>query len=356
MAENRALLSQDEIDALVSFLTMKETVGNEVLDQQSIDRLVKVLSEQKNEKEEVKETEAGRFLGNAILSVEQDIAVQREQCTLLYEKGIKKYFGLGCIQLICNSTNIDSMCEVFKSSEYFFRDLRFYIKREYDFNGLVIDNIENVHDVFRVVGNIVGKNVYNVERKVFSQGDNVPKKIAEISSEFNFVYELKNTIILQLLNVDRNWNLYSRFIYGIFIIFAYVCILTVVISIKYGKFILNFDVLALLLVLVIFLEVKSCLLEVKKLKERHKVNFISFFEDHLVYTNQYITVSVKYEDILGIKIIKNPLQKKYNFCTFSINAKNVFRKNENIGSGNFELECIEFSDEKINQLKLFLKQ
>ncbi len=97
MAENRALLSQDEIDALVSFLTMKETVGNEVLDQQSIDRLVKVLSEQKNEKEEGKETEAGRFLGNAILSVEQDIAVQREQCTLLYEKDAQDMAHILCV-------------------------------------------------------------------------------------------------------------------------------------------------------------------------------------------------------------------------------------------------------------------
>lgn len=100
MAENRALLSQDEIDALVSFLTMKESVGNEVLDQQSIDRLVKVLSEQKNETEDAKEKEAGRFLGNAVLSVETDIAVQREQCMLLYEKDAQDMAHILCVNRI----------------------------------------------------------------------------------------------------------------------------------------------------------------------------------------------------------------------------------------------------------------
>ena len=47
MSDNKALLSQDEIDALVSFLKTKDKIGNEVLDQTSIDRLVEILNEAK---------------------------------------------------------------------------------------------------------------------------------------------------------------------------------------------------------------------------------------------------------------------------------------------------------------------
>lgn len=101
MAENRALLSQDEIDALVSFLTTKETVGNEVLDQASIDRLVRVLSDQKlSEEAKVTVDGVGRFSASSVLSVEKDIAVQREQCTLRYEKDAKDYAHVVCVNQV----------------------------------------------------------------------------------------------------------------------------------------------------------------------------------------------------------------------------------------------------------------
>lgn len=97
MSDNKALLSQDEIDALVSFLKTKDKIGNEVLDQTSIDRLVEILNE-------AKENEAvmvnGLFYGNSVLSVERDIAVQREQCTLLYEKDDKNYVRIVCANVV----------------------------------------------------------------------------------------------------------------------------------------------------------------------------------------------------------------------------------------------------------------
>ena len=94
MNDNRALLSQEEIDALVSFLKTKDKIGNEVLDQASIDRLVEILTEAKVNEEPV--MGGGRFYGNAVLSVEKDIAVQREQCTLLYEKDELNYAHIVC--------------------------------------------------------------------------------------------------------------------------------------------------------------------------------------------------------------------------------------------------------------------
>ena len=97
MSENRALLSQDEIDALVSFLTTKEKVGNEVLDQASIDRLVKVLTEASADEKEVNADGAGHFLANSVLSVEKDIAVQRAQCALLYEKDSAGFAHVVCV-------------------------------------------------------------------------------------------------------------------------------------------------------------------------------------------------------------------------------------------------------------------
>ena len=71
MSDNRALLSQEEIDALVSFLKTKEKIGNEVLDQASIDRLVEILTEAKAN--EGTAAGVGRFYGNAVLSMEKDM-------------------------------------------------------------------------------------------------------------------------------------------------------------------------------------------------------------------------------------------------------------------------------------------
>ncbi|MBE5930880.1 MAG: hypothetical protein E7268_07505 [Lachnospiraceae bacterium] len=98
MSDNKALLSQDEIDALVSFLKKKEKVGNDVLDQTSIDRLVEILNEAKANEEAA--GGSGRFFGNSVISVEQDIAVQREQCVLLYEKDNKNYAHIICENVV----------------------------------------------------------------------------------------------------------------------------------------------------------------------------------------------------------------------------------------------------------------
>ncbi len=97
MSDNKALLSQEEIDALVSFLKKKEKIGNDVLDQTSIDRLVEILNEAKAVEPVV---DGGRFYGNSVLSVESDIAVQREQCTLLYEKDGRGYAHIVCQNLV----------------------------------------------------------------------------------------------------------------------------------------------------------------------------------------------------------------------------------------------------------------
>ncbi len=94
MSDNKALLSQDEIDALVSFLKTKDKIGNEVLDQASIDRLVEILNEAKPT--EGSAGGVGRFYGNSVLSVEKDISVQREQCMLLYEKDTRGYAHIVC--------------------------------------------------------------------------------------------------------------------------------------------------------------------------------------------------------------------------------------------------------------------
>ena len=97
MNTNKTLLSQSEIDALVSFLKTKEQVGNEVLDQSSIDRLVEILMDVNADETATGDTM--RFYGNTILSLEKDIAVQKEQCTLLYEKDED-----GFVHIICANT------------------------------------------------------------------------------------------------------------------------------------------------------------------------------------------------------------------------------------------------------------
>lgn len=98
MSDNKALLSQDEIDALVSFLKTKDKIGNDVLDQTSIDRLVEILNEAKANEEAAAGN--GRFFGNSVLAVEKDIAIQREQCALLYEKDSKNYAHIICENVV----------------------------------------------------------------------------------------------------------------------------------------------------------------------------------------------------------------------------------------------------------------
>lgn len=96
MNESRTLLSQKEIDVLVSFLTTKEKVGNEVLDQASIDRLIKVLTDSRLMERAGAEVSAEYFFANSVLSIEKDIAIQRKQCMLLYEKDAKGYAHVLC--------------------------------------------------------------------------------------------------------------------------------------------------------------------------------------------------------------------------------------------------------------------
>lgn len=98
MSDNKALLTQEEIDALVSFLKANERVGNDVLDQTSIDRLVEILSDAKVT--ESPSATGGRVYGNSVLALEQDIAVQREQCTLLYEKDGKNHAHIVCENVV----------------------------------------------------------------------------------------------------------------------------------------------------------------------------------------------------------------------------------------------------------------
>lgn len=100
MNESRTLLSQEEIDALVSFLTTKEKVGNEVLDQASIDRLIKFLSDSRFMEKAGAEVSVGHFFANSVLSIEKDIAVQRNQCTLTYEKDEKGYAHVLCLNRV----------------------------------------------------------------------------------------------------------------------------------------------------------------------------------------------------------------------------------------------------------------
>lgn len=98
MSDSKALLSQEEIDALVSFLKTNDKIGNEVLDQTSIDRLVEILNEAKANDETA--AGSGRFYGNSVLSVEKDITVQREQCILLYEKDGRNHAHIVCENVV----------------------------------------------------------------------------------------------------------------------------------------------------------------------------------------------------------------------------------------------------------------
>ena len=105
MSENMALLSQNEIDALVKFLLEKQNIkSGVVLDQGSIDRLVNVLQDktfiQKMgvAEEPMQITTPKKVAQLLLLEGEQDFAVQQTNYELLFECNAD-----GMIQVVCQS-------------------------------------------------------------------------------------------------------------------------------------------------------------------------------------------------------------------------------------------------------------
>ena len=104
MSENMALLSQNEIDALVKFLLEKQNIQSGVLDQGSIDRLVNVLQDkafmQKMgvAEEPMQNTTTKTVTQLLLLEGEQDFVVQQTNYELLFERDAN-----GMVQVVCQS-------------------------------------------------------------------------------------------------------------------------------------------------------------------------------------------------------------------------------------------------------------
>lgn len=102
MSDNMRLLSQEEIDTLVEFLTEKRNVSGQVLDQKSIDILVSVLQDQHLMK---KVNMAGRTVmpglsQTLLLDEEVDLILQQQNCRLLFEVNSD-----GTVSVICKNVN-----------------------------------------------------------------------------------------------------------------------------------------------------------------------------------------------------------------------------------------------------------
>ncbi|MDE7298209.1 MAG: hypothetical protein K2N94_05195, partial [Lachnospiraceae bacterium] len=87
MSDNMALLSQEEIDTLLDFLTQqKSRVGNEVMDQESIDRLISLLhtDEVRSVKFDTIVPEARKERASALILLGgmTDIREQQKNCRL----------------------------------------------------------------------------------------------------------------------------------------------------------------------------------------------------------------------------------------------------------------------------------
>jgi len=303
-------------------------------------------------------------------SMEKIIKYKNVQTVEICEKNkIKKFMGLGMIIIATGSWDYIHLSNLkrfllfllpFNSEEEhrfegFFRPLQSFIKGEYAFNGIILNDIKDVQVIYNSIRKLIGANTdCKLERRTLFQGETVPKKVFEISSTFHSSYELKYVITSNLLGLSSNMNVYSLLEWILCVIINCMIIFTIIAYIKIGFFILRFEIFMLLFSLIFFCDFKSCVLESKKLEKKHRVNFVNFFEDHLVYTNEDITVLVKYEDVLSVKIMQNPLQKKYHLCTLSFSVRNAFVKNENIGDRNLFLGCVEMSDENFNRLKALI--
>ena len=87
MSDNMVLLSQGEIDSLLDFLKQqKSKFGNEVMDQESVDRLISLLrtDSSRNVKFDTVVPEMKRGGGNALIQIEGigSLKEQQQNCQL----------------------------------------------------------------------------------------------------------------------------------------------------------------------------------------------------------------------------------------------------------------------------------
>ncbi len=102
MSDNMVLLSQGEIDSLLDFLKQqKSKFGNEVMDQESVDRLISLLrtDSSRNVKFDTVVPEMKRGSGNALIRIEEigSLKEQQQNCKLECEMDQ----GTGYIRIFC---------------------------------------------------------------------------------------------------------------------------------------------------------------------------------------------------------------------------------------------------------------
>ena len=115
MAENRTLLSQDEIDALVSFLQNQQSDNSEavsigdVLDQSSIDKLVDIIRFNNNHGIflNADTTAAALSAGNVDIIGPDGNAISKENCEL-----ICKLADNGMAELYCSDKNSSALYRI----------------------------------------------------------------------------------------------------------------------------------------------------------------------------------------------------------------------------------------------------
>ncbi len=108
MSDNMALLSQEEIDTLLDFLTQqKSRVGNEVMDQESIDRLISLLHTDKVRSIKfdtaVPEARRERVSALILLGGISDIREQQQNCLLDCSQDEKT----GYVRIFCRDIRND---------------------------------------------------------------------------------------------------------------------------------------------------------------------------------------------------------------------------------------------------------
>ena len=112
MAENRTLLSQDEIDALVSFLQNQQGGSTEavsigdVLDQSSIDKLVDIIRFNNNHGIYLNADTTAQALsaGNVDITASDGTVVNKEKCEL-----VCRISGAGMAELFCRDKDSDEL-------------------------------------------------------------------------------------------------------------------------------------------------------------------------------------------------------------------------------------------------------
>jgi len=266
---------------------------------------------------------------NCFYKMERIITYDSIENIRLCKNKIKNFWDLGRINLEIKDRNI-----LFGDDDrYFLKNLRNFIIAEYEFNGIVIDNVERFQEIYEEIQEIVEKvKNYRANHVNLPDGYKEQNLIVDLQSEQKFIYKLIQSIVNN------------------FFLLVLACLITIY-AIKNIVLLQQSFTFLIVGLGLFYIAIGHDLLLFYKQKSRYQTNKSRFYEDFFTYTDSYKKMVAKYENVLSAKWITAPL---YNLSTFSFVVDTIDEGTNSIGTTKVFLECAKVSNEVYDKIKHLL--